>query len=302
MKHQLFDCLLFFACTLLYVAPLSVIGQPDGQIKPKIMVIPKIKEGESLKSVYDSNTNVRMALAKINEAFLKKGANLISFDAKLKEAKQNTMIGKSSGNQSDYKSTVLQMSGSDIYVEADINVVKHGQTSASSVSVILEAYQTGTSNFLGVKEGRSRITRTDDIGFLTAQAMDSITDGFLNLMQLKFDDINKNGQSVYVQFSLSDNSRYTFDTEVGKPATMLSELIEEWFRKNALHGVYNNQGVTEKVMIISDVRIPLKNPANPQSNYTGQQLFSDIYKYFKSQGLQIKRDIGTNNKMLITIL
>ena len=271
-------------------------------IKPKIMVIPKIKEGESLKTVYDSSFYIRMALSKINEAFLKREANLVSFDAKLKEAKLNTSINKSSGNQEDFKSLVLQMSGADIYVEADINVVRHSQRNANSVTIILEGYQNGTSNFLGVDQGKSRIVQTDDIGTLTAQAMDSLTEGFLNLMQLKFDDIYKNGQSIYIQFSLGANSKYTFDSEVGKPSRMLSEIIDEWFQENAFKGQFNTQGITGNMLILSDVRIPLKNPSNPRLNYTGQNFYSDINRFFKSLGLGIKREIGSNNKILITIL
>lgn len=276
--------------------------QPTRTIQPKIMVIPKIKEGQNLKAVYDSNDNIRVALAKIDEAFLKRGANLVSFDAKLKEANQNAMINKSSGNQSDYKSMVLQMSGADIYVEAEVNVVRHTQRNANSVSVILEAYQTGTDNFLAVKEGNSRINQTEDIGLLTAQAMDTITESFLNLLQLKFDDIVANGQSIYVQFSLGANAKVNFDSEIPKTGKLLSELIDDWFQKNALKGAFNNQGVTGNMLIISDARIPLKNPNNPQANYTGQNFYTDINKYLRSLGLQVKREIGTNNKILITIL
>ena len=283
-------------------APKMVLGQAAKTIQPKIMVIPKVKEREELKAMYDSSENIRVAIAKINEAFLKRGANLVSFDAKLKEAKQNTMMNQAAGNQPDYKSRVLQLSGCDIYVEAEVNVVRHSQRNASSVSVVLEAYQVGTGNYLGVKEGRSRINQTEDIGFLTSQAMDTITEGFLNLMQEKFNDIHENGQSIYVQFTISPNSKYTFDSEVGSPAKMFSEWIDDWFQKNTVNSVFNNQGVTENAMIISDARIPLKNPANKQANYTGQNFFSDINKFMRTLGVQAKREIGTNNKILITIL
>jgi hypothetical protein len=277
-------------------------GQTTNGIKPKIIVIPKVKDGENLKTVYDSDPNIRVAMAKIDEAFLLRGANLISFDAKLKEAEQNRLINQSSGNQTDYKSTVLANAGSDIYVEAEINVVKHTQSNANSVSVILEAYQAGTSNYLGVKEGRSRINRTEDIGLLTAQAMDTITEPFLALMQLKFDDIVANGQSVYVQFSLADNSKYTFDSEIGNPPKYLSEVLDEWFQKNAVKGQFNDQGVSGKLLIVSDVHIPLKNPNNPQANYTGVNFFYDLNRFLQSQGVKARREIGTNNKILITIL
>jgi hypothetical protein len=132
--------------------------------------------------------------------------------------------------------------------------------------------------------------------------MDTITESFLNLLQLKFDDIVANGQSIYVQFSLGANAKVNFDSEIPKTGKLLSELIDDWFQKNAKNGAFNNQGVTGNMLIISDARIPLKNPNNPQANYTGQNFYTDINKYLRSLGLQVKREIGTNNKILITIL
>jgi len=292
-------------CLSMLYSPLTGSAQQGSAAKtvqPKIMVIPKVKAGQELKAMYDSSENIRIAIAKIEEAFLRRGANLVSFDAKLKQVEQNIQLNRTSGNQEDYKSLVLQMSGADIYVEAEVNVVRHTQRNANSVSVLLEAYQNGTSNILGVKEGRSRINMTEDIGLLTSQAMDTISEGFLSLMQIKFDDIRENGQSIYVQFTLGPDSKYTFDSEVGSPAKMLSESIDDWFQQHTVHSVFNNQGVTANMLIISDARIPLQSPVNHNANYTGQNFYSDINKFMKSLGLQAKREIGTNNKILITIL
>jgi len=289
-------------CLLMFFSITQGQTQAAKTPKPKIMVIPKIKEGEDLKKMYDSSQNIRVAIAKIEEVFLGKEANLVSFDAKLKQVEQNRRINSTSGNQEDSKSMVLQMSGADVYVEAEVNVVRHSQFNANSVSVILNAYQNGTSNLLGVKEGRSRINATEDIGLLTSLAMDTISVGFLNLMQIKWDDIYKNGQSIYVQFTLGSNVRYDFESELGHPAKMLSELIDDWFQQHTVNGVFNNQGVVGNMMIISDARTPLKNPANPNANYTGQNFYSDISKFIKSLGLQLRREIGTNNKIIITLL
>lgn len=300
MKPHLAFCIpviLFVSACL----PQKMYAQTSKNIQPKIIVIPRTRDDESIKALYDTSMNYQIALAKINEAFEKRGANLVMFAPKLKQAEQNSMINKSSGNTDDYKSLVLQNSGADIYVEAKLDVVRHAARNANSVTVILEGYQIGTGNAMGSKVGNSRMNQTADIGLLTMQAMDSISEGFLNLMQQKFDDIVENGQSVYVEFTVSPQSKYNFDSEIGTQNKLLSEMLEEWFEKHALKGVYNSQGVITNKMIFSDVRIPLKNPANPQSNYTGQTLTNEILKYCRSIGLQPKREIANNNKILITI-
>lgn len=304
MKRKLF-LLILFAGALKPVSYAQGNNSPAPvakQVQPKIMVIPRIKDGEDMKALYDTSMTIQIALAKINEAFLKRGANIVLFSTSLKQAHQNMQLNKASGNEQDLKSMVLQLSGSDIYVETKLDVVTHpGRNNANSVTVILEGYQNGTSNLLGSKVGNSRMNLTSDIGLLTMQAMDSIAEGFLNMMQLKFDDIMENGQSVYVEFTIAPDAKQNFDAEVGTQNKLLSEVIEEWFQTHALKGVYNSQGVTSNKMILSDVRIPLKNPSNPNANYTGQQLFNDILRFLRSIGVQGKREFVNNNKILITI-
>ncbi|HEX6431667.1 MAG TPA: DUF6175 family protein [Niastella sp.] len=302
MKSALLFVIHTFLCITLLQAQENATQPAAKQVQPKIMVIPRVAEGQDMKALYDTSMIVQIGIAKINEAFQKKEANLVGFDQVLKQTKQNAMINKSSGNQEDFKSQVLGNSGADIYVEAKIDVVKHRQGTINSVTVILEGYQTGTGNMLGSKTGRSKMNATEDIGLLTQQAMDSLTTPFLELMQLKFNDIRENGQSVYVEFSLGSGSKYDFDSEIGAQKKLLSEIVDEWFQTHAYKSVYNNQGVVSNKMIISDVRIPLKNPANPKANYTGQNLYSDILKYFRTLNIPIKREIGTNNKILITII
>ena len=303
MKNKFFAIVLLTLLLITRGSQISVGQTPTAnRIPPKIMVIPKVKNGQELKAMYDSSANMRIAIAKIEEALLRRKANLVSFDAQLKQVVQNAQMNRAAGNQEDYRSLVLQTSGADIYVEAEVDVVRHTQYNANSVTVILTGFQNGTSNLLGVKEGRSRINATEDVGFLTSLAMDTISEGLLDLMQLKFDDIRENGQSIYVQFTLGPNTSYTFESELGSPAKMLSECVDDWFQQHTVHGVYNNQGVTSNMLIISDARIPLRNPANPNANYTGQNFYSDINKFMKTLGIQGKREIGTNNKILITIL
>lgn len=269
-------------------------------IQPKIMVIPRVPDGQDMKVFYDSSVNTQIALAKINEAFQKRGANLRNFDQALKQVRQNEILNKAAGNQEDVKSRILSGSSADISVEVKIDVVSHPGRNAKSVNIIMDASHVGTANSLASKVFSSPMFQTEDIGLLTMKAIEGESEAFLNLLQKAFDNIRENGQSVNVEFAIASASKYTFDSEV--KGQLLSELIDEWFQNNAVKGVYNNQGVVENRMIISDVKIPLKKKDNPNVNYTGQTLFSDLSKFFKAAGVETKRVIGNNNKILITIL
>ena len=105
MKKQLITILFAAAC----IMQTSAQSNSSHHIQPKIMIIPRVGANQDMKKVYDSDMNVQIGIAKIEEAFQKRGANFRSFDQALKQANENMAINKSSSNEDDFKSTVLQM-------------------------------------------------------------------------------------------------------------------------------------------------------------------------------------------------
>jgi len=99
--------------------------QSGGQVvttQPKIMVIPYVKSGEDLRTILERDVNKRIALTKIKESFDSRGFTTVDFVAKLKAAKDNNIF--TSNSQTDIKAQIVQMSGADIYVEAEVDVNK----------------------------------------------------------------------------------------------------------------------------------------------------------------------------------
>lgn len=280
-------------------------NNPKGQLEltqPRIMVFPWVKKDEDRKAALDANSNIRIAIAKINEAFQKREANLVDFDAFLNELEENKTLNKAAGNQKDFNSMVLSSSTADIYVGTEILVVDHPERGAKSVTVIMNAYQAGTAKSLSSKTASGPMFKTQDVGLLTMKAIDTVTVDFLNTMQLAFDKVRTSGQSVYLEFALDANSTFTFDSEIGAEGKFLSQVIKGWVKNNAVKGVYNFQGTTAKKMIFSDVKLPVIDPTEGDEPYTGDNIFRDIFKYLKTMGIKVKREISSNNKILITIL
>ena len=102
-------------------------------VQPKIIVIPYTKEGEDLRTILEEDINKRITLAKIREAFDNRGFTTIDFIARLKAISQNNVF--IADNQTDLKSQLIEMSGADIYVEAEINVLM--SATGNSVKVIV---------------------------------------------------------------------------------------------------------------------------------------------------------------------
>ena len=136
-------------------------------VQPKIMVIPYTKEGEDLRIVLENDENKRIAIAKIKEAFDSRGFTTVDFVAKLKAAKDNNVF--TSDNQTDIKSQIIQMSGADVYVQAEV-IVEKG-LSGNSVKLILTAYEASTGNSLSNKVGESGKFYTEDFNKLASKRL-----------------------------------------------------------------------------------------------------------------------------------
>jgi len=264
-------------------------------VQPKIMVIPYTKEGEDIRTILEANVNNRIAITKIKEAFDSRGFTTVDFVAKLKAAKDNNVF--TSDNQTDIKTQIIQMSGADIYVQAEV-IVDPGQ-SGTSVRLILTGYEASTGNSLSNKVGESGKFFTDDIGKLASKAVESIAEDFLNVMQIKFTDIVNNGKSVIIDISFDPSSQYNMSSEIGSDGLPLSDQLEMWMEENAFKNNYHIQGTTDLKMIFDDVRIPLKDQATG-NNYNPNKFALEIFKFLKGLGLQPGKDIK-GNTIFITI-
>ncbi|MBK9289847.1 MAG: hypothetical protein IPN38_19910 [Flavobacteriales bacterium] len=264
-------------------------------VQPKIMVIPYTKEGEDIRTILEADVNKRIAITKIKESFDSRGFTTVDFVAKLKAAKDNNTF--TSDNQTDIKTQIIQMSGADIYVQAEVNVQK-GQ-SGTSVTLILTGYEASTGNSLSNKIGESGKFFTDDIGKLASKAVESVAEDFLNVMQIKFTDIVNNGKSVIVEISFDASSQYNMSSEIGSDGLPLSDQLEMWMEKNAFKNNYHIQGTSDLKMIFDDVKIPLKDQASG-NNYNPNKFALELWKFIKGLGLQPGKDVK-GNTIFITI-
>ena len=252
---------------------------------PKIMVIPFTKDGEDLRTILDEDINSRIAITKIKEGFDSRGFTTVDFVGKLKIAKDNQVF--TSDNQTDIKSKIIEMSGCDVYVVAEVDTKK--DNTGASASIIISSYDTSTGNSLSNKVSNSGKFETNDTGRLVSKADDKCMEEFIATMNMKFADIQKNGRSVLVDFSFSENSSYNMTSEIGNDKLALSDVLEEWFSTNSFNNNYHIQGTTNLKMIFDDVKIPIKD--KNQNNYTTNKFALEIFKYLKTLGLEPSKEI-----------
>ena len=157
--------------TYLVTLLMPVVAQVQ-TVQPKIMVIPYVKQGEDIRNILEEDVNKRIALIKIKEAFDSRGFTTVDFMAKLKASNDNAIF--TSDNQTDLKSMIIQSSGADVYVEAEIDILF--SASGNAVKTIVTAYEISTGNSLANKVGESGKFYTDDIGKLASKAIENIAE------------------------------------------------------------------------------------------------------------------------------
>ena len=236
-----------------------------------------------------------IAITKIKEGFDSRGFTTVDFVAKLKAAKDNSVF--TSDNQTDIKSQIIELSGADVYVQAEVSALK--SETGNSVTLVLSAYESSTGNSLANKVGQSAKFYTDDFGKLAAKAVENCVEDFLNVMQAKFTEIVNNGKSVVVDISFDAGSEYKMSSEIGADKLPLSDQLELWMEKNAYKNNYHIQGTTDVKMIFDEVRIPLKDPVTG-NNYNPNKFALELFKFFKGLNMQTSKDVK-NSTIYMTI-
>lgn len=262
-------------------------------VQPKIMVIPYAKQDEDITTIIENDVNKRIVLAKIREAFDSRGFTTIDFAAKLKSVSRTS--GLTQGTQSDLKTMIIEQSGADIYVEAEMDILL--SPSGNSVKTILTAYDISTGGSLANKVGESGKFYTDDIGKLATKAVEIVVDDFLSTIQNKFTDIINNGRSIMVDFTFDPSSTLSMFSEIGNDGLGLSDHLELWMSENAYKNNYHIQGTTDKRMIFDDVRIPLKDENG--NNYNINKFGLEFLKFARELGVKISRTT-VGNTLIIT--
>lgn len=273
--------------SLLLCLPLFLNAQEVVSVQPKIMVLPFIRQGEDYRQVLESDVNKRIALTKVKEAFDEEGFTTVDLVARLKSISQNAAFQEF--NQTDLKKMVIEQSGADIYVEAEITC--NFSNSGNSVKIILTAYEVSSGNSLSNKVGDSGPFYTNDVGALAAKAVSKISKDFLYTMQMKFDEIVANGRSIVINFGFQDISELTMDSEVGYDGNLLKDELELWIEENSFKNQYHIQGTVSKSMIFDDVKIPLRDP-NTGRNYTVNRFLMSLRKFLRGLGLQFEENVN----------
>ena len=257
---------------------------------PTIMVVPFRKDGQSYEEAIRANSDMRMAISKINEAFIKEGVETKDLLTCLNNAE--TYRARMGGNMS-LDDAILINSGADVSVSVDMT--KDINSMGVRIALTLQAIEVATGNTLATKSeisGRKRTT-ADMLCSVMAQVM--IKD-FMQQISTRMATKITTGQSISVRFTIDPSSPINMDTEINN-IMPLSDILISWVKRHAKNGRYHTQGRTATLLAFSDIYVDNSVEQGMQSDVNDFALA--LYKYLKGLNLNISRTITGNSVHVI---
>ncbi len=272
----------------------SSLNAQQKTVQPKIMVIPFTKSGQEIMESYEKNDLQRLVIARVKTGFETRNFPTVDFISNMKMISND--VAMEIENQTSVKQQLIEISGADVYVEVETTINR--SSGGNSVTIILSAYDAYTSMTMSNETGVSDRFYTESFEKLALKKADEMMDNFLNTMNSRFQDINENGKSVFLNVGFKEGAEKDMDAIISSDQS-LSEKIETWIEQNAYKGYYHIQGVTKTKMIFNEIRIPVKNEEG--NNYKTSQFVASFRKFLLSLGVNTERDIQ-GNRIFISVI
>ncbi|MDX1647069.1 MAG: DUF6175 family protein [Longimicrobiales bacterium] len=266
----------------------GVRGGETLTVQPTIIVIPFTKLGESMDSVLQEDVNRRVAVTTVKQAFDDRGFATVDLLALIRSLRTGGALRM--GAETDFKTQIVQQSRADIYVELEIMEPEEGGD-ASNAGVIRTAYLTNNGMSLANMIGRSGRYRGVEYSRLVERAAADSIDAFLEVMQMRFDDVVENGAIISFDVSVAEGADYNLNSDVGPDPDVLSFLVEDWFAENAWKNNYSVSSITDYSMVFDAVRIPLYDPQTCR-NYNASQFSREFIRFLRDLGLRASQTVS----------
>ena len=286
----------------LFLVPLLGFTQAK---KPTLMVLPSDQwcdvrmfitefdnQGTRLKvpdykKAFQEDNELSQVIAKIGSYMVLQGFPLKDAEQELKaidqrNAEDNMTSGSTTG--ASLAETPLDMlkkrSKADIIIQIWWKVNK--EAAGKSVSFTIQAFDAYTSKQIASTTGTGPASN-EIVPVLLMQAVQGNIEAFMNQLQLHFDDMAQNGREITVRIKRWEDWTGSLESEYDGKA--LDEIIENWMTANTVKGRFNTVDVTENMMIMDQVRIPLFDESGKAID--ARHFTRELQRYLKSPPLGI---------------
>lgn len=265
---------------IIFIIALSILSGNTGfsqAKKPTLMVVPSdvwcTKNGymadfdnqgtkfkiPDYKKAFQENSDLLLAVSKINELMAERGFPLKNLESSLKslqdQAAEDAMLTSKSG--ADINETPIdvlkKVARADIWIQMTWTVNQTGPK--KSITFILQGLDAYTDKQVAGASGTGVPSFTAEFPVLLEEAVISHIDNFNAQLVKHFDDLFANGREVILRIKTFSSFSGDLESEYG--GEELGTIIEDWLAANTVQGRFGTTDATESMMLFEQVRIPL---------------------------------------------
>jgi len=266
--------------TIFLAAMVAIATMMSAQIKkPELMVFPSenwcINNGyyteitnmdyqqkvPAYREALQQNTQLKLAIAKINELFAAREFPLEDLEQTLKSidqerAEDGLTISKNGNELSETAlDQITRVAKADIILELTWEVNDMGPQ--HSLTYILEAKDAYTNKAVASVSGTGAPSLSAEVPVLLEEAITSNMDNFQNRLMDHFADMQEQGREIRLDIKVFDNNARNVDLETEFGDDELSDIIQRWMVQNTVSQRFSLKAASETHMDFTQVRIPL---------------------------------------------
>lgn len=272
--------------------------------KPTIMVVPSdnwcIQHGFTMtydnqgkamtvpdyKSALQNNSDVLLAISKINEMMTERGFTLKNLESCLKtlenQSAEDAMLTSTTGAEISESpiDRLKKVAKADIIIQLSWTVNNVGPK--HSLTFNLQGLDAYTDKQIAGSSGTSSPSYTSELAILIEEAVLSHIDQFNSQLQAHFDDMFENGREITLRIKVWDDFADGYGLETDYDGNELGIIIEDWVADNTVNGRFNTTDATENMMLFEQVRIPLEQEINGRTRaIDARRWASGLQKYLR---------------------
>lgn len=228
--------------------------------KPRIMVVPfKKDDSESYENILNNDWELSVAVAEVEKGFQQQNIETRNIKAVKKSTVSRGHFADNANAANSNDRQLILNSDADVYVDVRLN--KQVNAGTSSISIIVNAYETATGENWGSDNFISRQYKSDHLSQICAKTVAEKLPSFLNQIIKNY----SNPASGYIEVNVSNDAMVTLRDRC-KNGRRLSDVIQDWLSDNAHDGVYNTQAIVDETAIFDFVQIPRVDKENKRMN------------------------------------
>ncbi len=213
------------------------------------------------REALQENTQLKLAIAKINELFAAREFPLEDLEQTLKNIEQERaedhLTMSKNGNElaETPLDAITRVAKADIILELTWSVNDMGLK--HSLTYILEAKDAYTGKSVAAVSGTGEPSMTAEVPVLLEEAIVSRMDNFQNSLMDYFGTMQEQGREIRLDIKVFADNEAGVDLETEFGDDELGDIIQRWMAQNTVSQRFSLKAASETHMDFTQVRIPL---------------------------------------------